>query len=287
MFTAHEATFGCEIETLVHTDSITANQLVVGAYHHGIQVPYLPLGWTAERDGSVGSSRPNWVGCEIVSPVLKGPEGIAQVVEVIRALNEKGHRVNATCGVHVHVGWDTSWDAKCLARLITIVAFFERGLYAITGTKSRERGRFCASVRQYGDDKRAKVVLDQERYHILNLRNLGYGRKSTVEFRAFSGSLDATKVVGWIQVCLGLVDRALNTKRSPGWTPKPMAASSGWKKSGVGQEDTERLIGYLAWAKSTSDKHGGKHFGWISEAIDCETVKRAFRRLAQKYDSEA
>jgi hypothetical protein len=140
-------------------------------------------------------------------------------------------------------------------------------------------------VRTYGNDKSAKPNLDRDRYHALNLTNLAHGTKDTVEFRVFSGSLSATKVVGWIQVCLGLVERALNGKRMATWEPKPL--TGGWKKAGVGQSETERLIGYLAWGKGYARIHDGKQYGWVSDAISQDEIKAEFRRLAKKYDVQA
>jgi hypothetical protein len=163
------------------------------------------------------------------------------------------------------------------------VAYAERGLYAITGTKNRERSRYCGGVRKYGNGKDAKPVLDRDRYHALNLTNLARGR-ATVEFRVFSGSTSAVKLVGWIQVCLGLVERAINTKRSPKWSPAPL--KGGWKKAGDGASEAERLLGYLAWGHGYAKLHGGHQFGWISDAIPQDAVKREFRRLAAKYDAQ-
>ncbi len=84
-----------------------------------------------------------------------------QVAEVVRVLEAKGHHVNASCGCHVHVGWRRDYPSIALARLITIVAYIEQGLYAITGSKARERrcnGHPCYAkgVRTYGNDKSAK-----------------------------------------------------------------------------------------------------------------------------------
>jgi hypothetical protein len=171
-----------------------------------------------------------------------------------------------------------------LARLVTIVAYVEKGLYAITGTKSRERGIYCGGVRKYGNHKDAKATIDQRRYHTLNLTNLANGTKDTVEFRAFSGSLSETKVIGWAQVCLGLVERALCAKRNPSWSPKPLRG--GWKKAGEGQSEAERLMGYLAWGKGYARIHGGRQFGWITDFIPQDAVKAEFRRLAKQYDSQ-
>ena len=279
---ASDLTFGLEIETIAPDSAVRNDGLRIGPYRRGIQVPYLPAGWKAEADGSIDNGNGGHK-CEIVSPVLQGEEGIRQVIEVLSTLEAKGHRVNASCGVHVHVGWNRDWPSEALARLVTIVAYLEKGLYAITGTKNRERGRYCGGVRKYGSDKSAKPALDRDRYHALNLTNLARGTKDTVEFRVFSGSLNPTKVAGWIQVCLGLVERALAAKRMPTWNPK--APTGGWKKSGPGQSETERLLGYLAWGKGYARIHGGKQYGWISDAIPQDQIKAEFRRLAKKYDA--
>ena len=284
MTTAKDLTFGVEIETIApHSLTETAG-LRIGQRRHGIQVPYLPQGWTAERDGSIQPA-PGFQDCEIVSPILRGPEGLAQVAEVLKTLEEKGHKTNPNCGVHVHIGWSPDLPSDALARLITIVAYAEKGLYAITGTKSRERGRYCGGVRKYGNHRQAKTRLDGDRFHALNLTNLVNGSKKTVEFRVFSGSTNAVKVVGWVQVCLGLVERALNGKRSPTWTPKPL--TGGWKKAGDGQSEAERLMGYLAWGECYARIHEGRQYGWISDAIPQDAIKTEFRRLALKYDTQA
>ena len=280
---ASEMTFGVEIETVAPQSAIENDGLRIGAYHQGIQVPYLPQGWKAERDGSI-DTRGGGHACEIVSPVLRGPAGLAQVAEVVRTLEAKGHKVNITCGVHIHIGWKRDLPAEALARLVTIVSYTEKGLYAITGTKSRERGTFCGGVRKYGNGKDAKPALDRNRYHALNLTNLANGARETVEFRVFSGSVSAVKVCGWVQVCLGLVERAINAKRSPKWTPAPL--KGGWKKAGEGQSETERLIGYLAWGAGYARIHGGTQYGWVSDAIPQDQIKSEFRRLATKYDTQ-
>jgi len=280
---ACDLTYGCELETIAPDSAVQNDGLRIGPYRHGIQVPYLPAGWTAEQDSSINNSAGGHK-CEIVSPILRGPEGLAQVAEVLRTLEAKGHRVNASTGVHCHVLWRRDWPSEALARLVTIVAYVEKGLYAITGTKSRERGIYCGGVRKYGNHQDAKTHIDQRRYHALNLTNLARGTKETAEFRVFSGSLSPTKVCGWIQVCLGLVERALTGKRMPKWNPGPL--KGGWKKAGEGQSEAERLIGYLAWGKGYARIHNGRQYGWIADCVSQDEVKAEFRRLAKKYDSQ-
>jgi hypothetical protein len=174
-----------------------------------------------------------------------------------------------------------------LARLITITSYAQKGIYAITGTKSRETGTYTKPVRNYGNAIEAKKRIDTDRYHILNLTNLAYGTKRTVEIRAFSGSTSATKVVGWIQVCLGLVERALNDKRNPTWEPK--APTGGWAMKGEGASETERLISFLAWTDAQAKAAKTHAKGWIhkgDDGITKDAVLAEFRRLARKYDAD-
>lgn len=282
---ANTYTFGLELELMV-PDSVLRNQgLRIGAYHVGTQVPFLPNGWTAQRDASLQAA-PGYTACEIVSPILRGEEGIEEIVAVLAKLNELGFRIARNSGTHVHVGWNNRWGADTLARLISIFSYLEKGLFATTGTRNRERGTYCKVVRKHGSAPEAKKKLDPDRYSALNISNLTNNRtnKNTVEFRLFSGSLNATKIIGWIQLCLGVVERAVHSKRTPRWEPKP--ASGGWKKPGEGASEVERLFGFMAWGAGYAKLKGGKQYGWISDAISQDMVKREFRRLAKKYDGE-
>jgi hypothetical protein len=296
-------TFGVEIETVVPYATLDAERMRIGGYHAGIQVPYLPSGWKAERDASITSTRSGFTACEIVSPILQGAAGIAEVVEVIGILNAKGHRVNKSCGVHVHVGFrmvcipgtpdaDGSFEdvirpttSEELARLITLVSFLEKGLYAVTGTKARERSNWCISTKKtspYSGDTILNVkqflrLKTNEKYSILNIRPLTTDKK-TVEFRVFSGSLDAVKVVGWIMVCLGIVEKALTDKRAMKWDAPDLSNSPTMGRPGAGATEVERLLFILGWGKKD------KNYGWLDAGVEMKAIKAEFRRLAAKYD---
>ena len=279
---ANDLTFGIEIETIISNTTANANGLFVGGYHNGRQVPYLPAGWTAAHDASV-SGRGNVQSCEIVSPVLRGADGVRQVFEAVKTLTEKGHRINDTCGVHIHIGYGDQ-PAEQVRRLIAVVSYLETALYATTGTKKRERSRWCKSVREYAGISRAYNTMRGDRYHILNISNLASHRLPTIEFRAFSGSLNPVKILGWIQACLGIVERGLTTKRLPVWKATP--AVGGWKKNGVGQTDVERLFGFLGWGRGYAKLKGGHMYGWLTDLVPQDEIKKEFRRLAKKYDAE-
>ena len=281
---AENLTFGVEIETTVDT---RATGIRIGSYHAGYQVPYLPQGWKAESDASIRPTVPGHSACEIVSPVLKGAKGLAQVVKVCRILQEKGHRVNSSCGVHVHIGF-AGKTADELARLITLVSFLEKGLFAVTGTKSRERSNWCMSTKKVSHHNSTKIknakqflrLKSNEKYSILNVRPLASDKK-TVEFRVFSGSLEAVKIIGWIMVCLGIVEKALSDKRCMAWDARDMTQSKTLGKGTIGATEVERLLFILGWGVKD------KNYGWISDAVPMKEIKAEFRRLAKKYDGVA
>jgi len=282
---ANTFTFGVELEVACPNNVMNDHGLRIGAYHVGTQVPFLPAGWTAQKDASL-SAGVGYTPCEIVSPILRGAEGIDEVIRVLAKLNELGFKIAQNSGFHCHVGWNDAWGAETLARLISIFSYLERGLFSSTGTKKRERGTYCKGVRKHGSAPKAKKELDPDRYNALNISNLAnnYTHKKTVEFRLFSGSLNATKIVGWIQLCLGVVEKSLNTKRLPAWTPAK--AKCFWAKKGEGQTELERMLSYLGWSTGYAKNAEGKEYGIVTDTIPLKEIKKELRRLAKKYDAE-
>lgn len=279
---AADLTFGVEIECTIPADA----NVMVGGYHGGLQVPELPAGWKAERDGSIqfGSGRK---AVEIVSPVLKGADGIRQVMFVLNWLRSIGAAVNRSTGFHVHVGFDARRTAE-LGRVVALVARHEPGLFAVTGTKSRERGHYCKPIKENAEytqtykDKRAKRI-PTDRYCSLNLRNLAMGTKPTVEFRLFAGTLNDTKAIGYVRLCLGLVEKALNTKRTAAWDlAKNANEAVKFANTGAGRFATIKLVYGLGWKKGETATEFGRLEGEGFPSTD-EIVKE-FYRLANKYD---
>src|SRR5262249_54090367 len=136
----NEVTFGVEFEVTLPASS----RIAVGGYHAGVPVADLPTGWNAQRDSSIQAER-GFYGVEIVSPILKGIDGIRQIQTVCKWMKEKGAKVNGSTGFHVHVGWAGDQDA--LRRLAFFVSNFEKAIFAATGTKARERSAFCRPVK--------------------------------------------------------------------------------------------------------------------------------------------
>ncbi len=271
---AAQLTFGVEIETTMPAG------YNVGSYHGSTQAQGLPAGWKATRDGSIVAG-PGRVACEFVSPVLRGEEGLRQVVEVVAKIREMGGEVNRSCGVHVHVGW--SGNETETARLVTLVSNFEKAIYATTGTKARENGSWCGSVRRHENAAAAIEQAGSYRYHVLNLTNYRTGRVPAVEFRAFAATLNAMKIVGHVMMCLGLVERAMVARRSTNWVAKTPAESSPIKRGGEGLTEVNRLFYQLGWTKGRTD-HG---YGVLAgEGIpSLKDVKAKLVEMAKKYDA--
>jgi hypothetical protein len=273
---ANEMTFGIEIET-----HVAAGQVEIGSYYAGRTSHLVGLeGWKLKSDSSI-QAPPTRSGCEFVSPVLRGEEGIKSVVRAVAKINELGAKVNGSCGVHIHVGW-TGTDEQ-LDKLISLVARHEKAIFAATGTKSRENGHWCQGVKRYGAKDAAKTASSQCRYHVLNLSNLRTGRTQTVEFRAFSGSTNIVKILGWLRMVLGLVEKAMKSERTATWNAKQTAPTSPVKRSGDGHTELARLFYALGWTKGR-EKHT---FGWVDAegAADVKETKKEMVRLAKQYDA--
>ena len=269
---ANEMTFGVELETHMPAGALAR----VGGHGAGVQVEWLPAGWLADRDPSI-SAGPGRQACEFVSPVLKGKEGVRQLIEVIRLIVAKGGKVNSSCGLHVHVGFNKR-NAKNLAKVIAMVANFEKAIFATTGTTRRERGHWAGSLQAYGSLDGALAGRTRTRYHVLNTITT----KPTVEFRPFAASLNVTKIVGHVLTCIALVEKSLVTKPARFTAKTPNRKKT---RGGVGQDAVSRLLYAIGWTKGREKRVFGNLF--IEDGPSVKEVKKELMRLAKKYDGGA
>jgi len=292
---AAELTFGVEIECLVPRGSFRA-----GFRHHGIEIGgEWPAGWRAERDGSLNTRRRNYVDVEIVSPILKGADGIAQIKKVGEILERLDARVNPTCGFHVHVGAksaagdDYNKVADWVRRLLCLTAHHEMALYGAAGTRRRYNGRWCASLRngrwaqKKEELKKRDMTADElrlqasgiDRYQLLNVQNL-FGTKRTVEFRCFSGTVESLKMIGWVQMCLALATRALDH------TAEFEGANARYASNGA-RGAMKRFFYLMGWTKGRKDYYKPTCLveGWVTSLAELKPVKKELMRLAKKFDA--
>jgi hypothetical protein len=291
MIDVNEMTFGIEIETVLPAEVV----IQVGHYHQGVQVPELPAGWNAQRDCSIDAGgRGGGQPVEIVSPILKGTDGLDQIVFVLNWLREKNARVNKSTGLHVHVGF--RGDKQQMAAVVSCVAQHEKALFASTGTKSREQGHYCRSIQadaQYQEhfrdhSRRRTGTARFDRYRLLNLTNVLGGGKPTIEFRVFAGTLSTVKVLSYVRLCLALVERALASGRKTKWEAKPASEkNSVHRKGGAGQTAMARLFYAIGWTKGRVKTAYGNVASAAAPASSIDEGKKELMRLARKYDGRA
>lgn len=285
---ANEITFGIEIECLMPVSVLRSEGWEIGGYHHGRPVPNA-TNWNAQSDGSIRNNGNYEVqGVEVVSGILKGEAGIEEVKAMVARLVASGAKVNESCGFHVHVGVDIQ-DAASMARLVCLVANFEKALYAITGTRSREQGTYCKSVKVNGKYRTVgntgKVTQGYrsvigDRYHILNLENVASGRAPAVEFRVFSGTLNVTKILAYIQLAVGMVQKAAESKARTSWESKAKSYSQEGKKT-EGVAECNRLLAGLGWVQNQKNTK----YGVMVNQETLEAMRVKLRELAAKYDA--
>lgn len=297
---ANDVTFGVEIECAIPVQAVREAGWVTGSYHRGITLPGFP-NWEGQSDSSIQAPSGH-VAIEVVSRVLKGAEGMAEVRSMCQKLTamgaKVGRRVNG--GLHVHVGFTgAEATADALRRLINLTANHEAGLFAVTGSKWREANHYCASIKGRHSDARVNRLkartrtsvtdvadLHTARMQTLNLTNLGaYGGKPTVEFRVFDGSCSAIKVTSYVALCIGLVQKAMNSKgtvrfdaETPNRTPEGKLTTHGRTADGMGELEALRLMWSLGW-------WGGRTRYGVVEGADLKPMIAELLRLARKYDA--
>lgn len=276
MATANEFTFGVEIECLI--PDATAPR--VGYRHCGRQIPSLPVGWNAQSDGSIAAAL-GYTPVEVVSPVLKGADGLRQLKDVCDWLRTVGAKVNQSCGLHVHVGVAKGGakGKKAMRAVVTAVANLEKAIYATTGTKARERSRWCKPISRNASAKDGNLGL-VDRYHVLNVNT----QKPTVEFRAFAGTTNFTKIASYIRLSVGFVQKALELLRLPPWTPAPILPGKAYDRGSEGLSHLNRLMYWMGWTKGKESRTFGD-VGVGEEGLPTlEQSKAELNRLARKYD---
>ena len=194
---AQEIRFGVEIECYI-PNAMARTNFVPGGYHRGNQIHLAPRGWNSQHDGSLCDCPPGYTPAEVVSPILKGEDGLAQIWYMCEYLQRIDAIVNSTCGLHVHV------DARGLTpEEIEIVKGefrkFEMAFYGLSGRDAPNRwtNHYCQNSDhwQFGN-----------RYQSLNLTNLG-NSKNTIEVRCWAGTLLAEVIVSAVYMIVAMVSR--------------------------------------------------------------------------------
>ena len=228
-----EIKFGIEIETHLPADA----HIAIGGYHRGVEIDtwgaptFQGKYWKAERDGSIRPTGHNRKGCEFVSPILWGDEGLAKLSEFLEFARNLGARVNRSCGLHITVDvasiigtTDTKEVAHFAEKVVRHAHEHEWAIYAQTGS-DRHRNRYSHTWSKQIDERAWAPLKQAKKGEISYLQalraiagstgrgmvNLSKIANSTpvIEFRAFAASLNDRAVLHHIATVFALCRKRL------------------------------------------------------------------------------
>lgn len=244
-------TFGVEIEArgiaIANVATVLQEagiQAVYEGYNHAARSH-----WKVVTDASLGAG-----GFEVVSPVLSGEEGLAQVRTVLDALRRARARVDKSCGLHVHIGaadFSVNEFRNIAKNYVVFEDFFDaimplsrrgtnnmwtrsnrsifgpgydnaaaqRGVDRLNAIQGRNARNEIISMMHGGCQAclMGRPHRCDRRYYKLNLT--AFFQHGTIEFRQHSGTVEADKAVNWIRLLIQFVNRAAVTRQRPNIAP--------------------------------------------------------------------
>lgn len=201
----------------------------IESYNHSVRSH-----WKITTDSSVSDGR-GMPGIEVVSPILRGEAGLAELRKVADALNVAGATANRSCGLHVHVGADdlSLEDIKTVVRRYTA---FESVIDTFMPQSRRgDNNTFCKSMSRWSTWEGHRLTgcdtLSQlrssyfDRYYKINLA--AFIRQGTLEFRQHSGTVQADKITNWVRFVVNFVETSRVSVVETVETPAPAARRRG------------------------------------------------------------
>ena len=180
--------FGIEIEAF----GVERNELRSALDAEGLHF------WRVGADGSIRGTN----SFELVSPILVGLDGLAQLEKVCRILAAKRAKVNKSCGLHVHIE-ARSFTLPTWKNLFASYANLEGTIDTMMPESRRgQSNTYCRSIVGYTERAQAATTVRElvralpNRYHKVN--TLAFSEHGTVEFRQHSGTVEYTKISNWV-----------------------------------------------------------------------------------------
>lgn len=205
-FNANTLTFGVECETYnVVRDALIREveqrniSIQSEGYNHRDNNHYYKIVSDASIQGVNGQ--------EIVSPILKGKEGLNSLKMVCDSLNAIDAKVNRSTGLHVHFDASKISDShfvqifKNYQKLESVIDSF------MPQSRRGNNNYYCKTIQGLNYDScntKADVIrVNCTRYRKVNAES--YLSHKTVEFRQHSGTTDYDKIANWINFLRKLI----------------------------------------------------------------------------------
>lgn len=164
--------------------------------------------WKIVNDASLNGTQ----AFELVSPVLQGEQGLAEVETVCRVLTECNAKVNKSCGTHVHLD-ASNFNLQTWKNIYINYARLEKTIDNFMPL-SRRNNRYCKSLKKITNfesrvneasslQNLASSVFHSDRYFKVN--PVSYARHNTCEFRQHGGTVEYIKISSWIRFLHNLV----------------------------------------------------------------------------------
>ena len=253
-------TFGVEIEMITANDggqvvadlnrSLRYAGLAETAYDQTAWNQYshsVPTGWKVMSDSSVSR------GWEIVSPILKGTDGLNQLKAVCKALESSEYKVDKSCGLHIHHGI-TDLNGDAVGKAFGLYHSYQPVLDYLVSPSRRGHRVFTSPMptRSFANPKEFEKMTKRQatnkirngmgcshrqgaygpsgcrcgaRYHTMN--PLSILTQDTIEFRQHHGTIEYAKISNWILLTQSIIEAAREMKVFP----KPVASLKANKKT--------------------------------------------------------
>jgi hypothetical protein len=144
--------------------------------------------------------------------------GIEEVIKVANWMSSNGFDINRSCGYHVHIDCSDLSVAECAAVAFRYSA--RRTEFNAILPPSRHSAHWCNPLSGSGLDKVRRAVTGSEerwdsgeRYTACNLAHVN-GRGRRIEFRQHSGTLNASKIVGWYRLLCDFIAETVRLMRA-------------------------------------------------------------------------
>lgn len=176
--------------------------------------------WKIVYDASVRNTK-HRCGWELVSPPLKGIQGLELIEKAVKILKENGATVDETCGLHVHHD-ARRWTVNEWKNAYRLYARMELTIdEAMPNSRRGSSNYYCQSNRKVLarrlEQFEAVTTIEglmnfwNSRYFKVNI--MSWQRHGTIEFRQHSGTLNAKKIVNWIVFTQMIVNRAESPRK--------------------------------------------------------------------------
>ena len=168
--------------------------------------------WKITTDASLASSG-GYAG-ELVSPILEGAEGVAELEKVLDALNGvSGVTVNRSCGLHVHLD-SRDMSMREIAKVFTRYSQYEEQIDLCMPRSRRGEPRWCRSITASNIVETVTNASTKQqggralgRYHKVNLSNIN--ERGSIEFRHHSGTTEFHKISNWLSFLMQFVETSI------------------------------------------------------------------------------